>query len=144
MALRYLLYASRLAQPMGYDALRDLLNVSQRNNASAGLTGFLHIEGRVVLQYLEGPRHALEDTIERIRRDPRHNQFSVLAEGALERRYFDGWKMALVESTTLSLFDLLGAKCDAIPDITKLNPLDLISLLSANFSYLRHRPSVAH
>ncbi|MGD9293827.1 MAG: BLUF domain-containing protein [Roseobacter sp.] len=144
MTLQYFLYASRLVQPMGYEALRDLLAVSQRNNAAAGLTGFLHIEGRVVLQYLEGPPTRLAETVEQIRHDPRHKEFAVLAEGALERRFFDGWKMALVESTTLSLFDLLGAKCHAVPDIRKLNPLDLISLLSANFSYLRNQPSVAH
>ncbi|MEE4187961.1 MAG: BLUF domain-containing protein [Roseobacter sp.] len=142
MDLDYLLYASRLEEPMGYDALKRLLDVSQRNNAQSGLTGFLHIEGRVVLQYLEGPAGGLRSTIQRIQRDPRHSDFSILAEGHLEQRNFDGWKMALVESTTLSLFDLIGAPCEDIPDIEKVNPTDIITLLSANSSYLRHQPSV--
>jgi len=142
MHLAYLLYASRLKTSMGYDALKDLLEVSQRNNARAGLSGFLHIEGRVVLQYLEGPEDALDQTIKRIRRDPRHDEYAVLAEGQLERRYFEGWKMALVESTTLSLFDLIGQPCEEIPDVKQVNPDDLITLLSANASFLRVQPSV--
>jgi hypothetical protein len=127
---------------MNYEALKGLLEVSQRNNARAHLSGFLHIEGCVVLQYLEGPSEKLQHTVERIRHDPRHNEFSVLAEGTLERRHFEGWKMALVESTTLSLFDLMGAPCDDIPDVKQVNPHDLISLLSANASFLRVQPSV--
>ena len=142
MKLDYLLYASRLETPMGYEALRGLLEVSQRNNAKADLSGFLHIEGCVVLQYLEGPPQKLRETVQRIKRDPRHSEFAVLSEGTLEQRHFDGWKMALVESTTLSLFDLIGAPCDDIPDVKKVNPLDLITLLSANSSFLRNQPSI--
>lgn len=142
MHLEYLLYASRLKTPMGYEALKGLLDVSQRNNAKAGLSGFLHIEGCVVLQYLEGPSDALRQTVERIQHDPRHDEFAVLAEGCLEQRYFEGWKMALVESTTLSLFDLMGAPCEEIPDVKQVNPDDLITLLSANASFLRVQPSV--
>jgi len=142
MHLEYLLYASRLNHPLGYEALKELLEVSQRNNATADLSGFLHIEGRVVLQYLEGPADALRKTVERIQRDPRHNEYAVLAEGPLERRYFEGWKMALVESTTLSLFDLMGVPCEDIPDVKQVNPDDLITLLSANSSFLRAQPSV--
>lgn len=142
MQLEYLLYASRLKSSMGYEALKALLEHSQCNNAKAGLSGFLHIEGHVVLQYLEGPSDALRRIVQRIQCDPRHTEFAVLAEGALERRHFEGWKMALVESTTLSLFDLIGAPCDAIPDVKQVNPDDLITLLSANASFLRVQPSV--
>lgn len=142
MHLEYLLYASRLTTAMDYEALKGLLEVSQRNNANADLSGFLHIEGRVVLQYLEGPPVSLRQTVRRIQRDPRHDEFAVLDEGTLERRHFEGWKMALVESTTLSLFDLMGQLCEDIPDVKQVNPDDLITLLAANASFLRVQPSV--
>jgi hypothetical protein len=143
MEMHYLLYASRLVSPLTHDDLVSLLEVSQRNNGKNGLSGFLHIEDNIVLQYLEGPPEPLLRTVQRIRKDPRHNQFVTLAEDVIRQRFFDGWQMALVESTTLSLFDLLGVQIKDIPTVQEANPLDLISLLSANASFLRDRPSIA-
>ncbi|MEM9577968.1 MAG: BLUF domain-containing protein [Pseudomonadota bacterium] len=143
MAIRYLLYASRLVAPLEHEALNALLGTSQRNNRACGLTGFLHIEDQIVLQYLEGEAQPLDSTVGRIRNDKRHNGFVVLSEGTVEQRYFDGWRMALVESATLSLFDLLGCRIVDVSAIKEANPTDLIALLSANASFLRDRPSVA-
>lgn len=143
MPLRYLIYASRLFDPLKYESLKTLLEESQRNNERAGLSGFLHVEDRIALQYLEGPADSLAKTVDRIRNDPRHTDFSVLDEGALEQRYFDNWKMALVESTTLSLFDLMGVQGNDVTTITDANPTDLITFLSANSSFLRNQPRVA-
>lgn len=142
MQLRYVLYASHLHQVMGLIELRNLLSQSQSNNARDNLSGFLHIEDQIVLQYLEGPPEKLGATLARIREDNQHNQFRILAEGSLERRYFDGWKMALVESAAVSLTDLLGSECQLVRDFADTNPNDLISFLSANASLLRERPRV--
>ena len=143
MQLNYVLYASNLVENMGHRALNELLDVSQRNNSTMDISGFLHIENQIVLQYLEGPSNLLQHAVDRIREDPRHAEFSILSHGPTERRFFEGWNMALVESTTLSLFDLMGRQCERIVDVAKANPFDLISLLSANASLLRHRPSLA-
>ncbi len=143
MKITYLLYASRLTAPLGHDGLTRLLAASQHNNKSSDVTGFLQIEDDIVLQYLEGPPDAVSSLIELIRRDPRHTDFVVLAADRLDQRYFEGWQMALVESTTLSLFDLLGVRIDNIPQVRSVNPVDLITLLSANASFLRNSPSYA-
>lgn len=143
MELHYVLYASRLVEPMAHDALCKLLETCQRKNAKNALTGFLHIESQIVLQYLEGPSEALQSTIDCIRIDPRHCDFVILADEPLKHRYFEAWQMALVESTTLSLFDLLGVQVRKIPEVTRADPTDLINLLSANASFLRDRPSVS-
>ena len=100
MTIRYLLYASRLVTPLAHEGLASLLETSQRNNSKSVLTGFLHIEDQVVLQYLEGEPEAIHRVVDRIRRDPRHNGFVVLSEDDITQRYFDGWQMALVESAT--------------------------------------------
>ena len=142
MTLHYLMYASCLTATLDFSALDNLLEVSQTNNAASGLTGFLHIENQIVLQYLEGPENALQQTVARIRNDPRHRQFSVISEGPLEHRHFDRWNMALVENATLSLFDLTGNPSDRIGDVARTRPGDLISFLAANASFLRDRPSI--
>lgn len=138
----YLLYTSRLTTAMGYEALKDLLEISQRNNARDGVTGFLHIEGPVVLQYLEGAPDQVQRTLNRIRHDSRHESIEILTDGKVNDRFFEGWKMALVENTTFSLVDLMDAPDAAVADVSKINPTDLITLLSANDSYLRMQPSM--
>ncbi|MFK7762113.1 MAG: BLUF domain-containing protein [Roseobacter sp.] len=143
MEIHYVLYVSKLVRPFGYEELNSLLYTSQRNNAQNGLAGFLQIEAGIVLQYLEGAPETLLATIQRIRADPRHGDFLVLASDSIAGRFFDGWQMALVESTTLSLFDLLGIEVTDVSQVTQVNPTDLISLLSANASFLRDRASVA-
>ena len=142
MALDYFLYSSTLTQPLSYDGLRGLLDTSRDNNARSGLTGCLHLEGHTVIQYLEGEMAALDETIARIRRDPRHTDFVQIERGALEQRYFEGWTMALVEIATLSLRDLLETPAHEVPDVRKIKADDLITLLSANASYLREQPSI--
>lgn len=142
MALNYLLYASYLNVPMGYEELKDLLDVSQRNNARADITGFLHIEDQIVLQYLEGPPAHVQNTYKRIQRDARHTRVKILSEAHIDRRFFDGWQMALVENTTFSLADLQEEPSQQELDVSRINPADLITLLSANASYLRAQPSV--
>lgn len=143
MEIHYVLYVSKLVRPFGYEELNALLYTCQRNNAKNALTGFLQIEDGIVLQYLEGAPESLLATIQRVRADPRHGDFVVLASDSVAGRFFDGWQMALLESTTLSLFDLLGIEVTDVAQVTQVNPTDLISLLSANASFLRDRVSVA-
>ncbi|WP_300037928.1 BLUF domain-containing protein [uncultured Roseobacter sp.] len=143
MQLNYVLYASEFNSDMGYRSLNALLDVSQRNNHLHDITGFLHIEDRVVLQYLEGPAFELGVTVDKIRRNALHRDFSILSYGPSERRFFDGWDMALVESTTLTLSDLLGKTCSSTRELVETDPFELISLLSTNASLLQHRYSVA-
>ncbi|WP_375228761.1 BLUF domain-containing protein [Roseobacter sp. S98] len=139
----FLLYASRLDAPMGFRALNALLDVSQKNNRRDDITGFLHIEDQIVLQYLEGPTFQLGVTVDRIRHDPRHSGFTILSHGNAERRCFDGWNMALVECTTMAIADLMGRHCTRITELAAENPADLIGLLSANASLLNDRYRVA-
>ncbi len=141
MDLNYVLYASHLTRPLTRLGLSGLLKESQSNNERNEITGFLHIENDIVLQYLEGPPEALLRLIQHIRKDDRHTDLQILDQGALETRHFEGWQMALVENTTLSLFDILGVKSGSVPEVTDANPLDLITLLSANASFLRNSPS---
>jgi hypothetical protein len=141
MDIHYLMYASRLVTPLSRDALTRLLEQSQRKNAENALTGFLHIEDDIVLQFLEGPPAALQRTVDRIRLDPRHDDFVILSKDMSGQRYFEDWRMALVEATTLSLFDLLDVQARDLPSVQRANPRDLITMLSANASFLRDRPS---
>jgi blue light- and temperature-responsive anti-repressor len=77
-------------------AVSQILDVSKRNNLRVGVTGALMFNADVFAQVLEGPRRGVEETFERIQRDTRHGDVTVLQCGPVESRGFAGWSMAFV------------------------------------------------
>lgn len=74
----------------------SIVDASRRNNGRAGVTGALLFSAGRFGQVLEGPRAAVEATFERIQRDPRHGDISILQCDAVAERVFPGWSMAFV------------------------------------------------
>lgn len=46
------------------------------------------------VQFLEGPGDEIYNLVDRIRRDPRHEQLDIVRERLQEDRVFPGWSMA--------------------------------------------------
>lgn len=113
----HILYASSAAKPFGDPELAELLSLSQRNNASLGITGMLlYAEGNFI-QYIEGPEDAVDDLYRRIARDPRHRSVFMLSEGSGPTRLFPDWTMgyravAKTKESPLGRFDLSRASID--------------------------------
>lgn len=86
------IYSSR---PFGFDSgtLNSILVHAQRANPSVGITGALICREDVYLQLLEGPEEEVRKTMERIRRDDRHLEFSVHSEKTVPDRMFGKWAM---------------------------------------------------
>ena len=74
----------------------QILEVSQRNNAKVDVTGALLFNKGAFAQVLEGPRHKVESTFERIQQDPRHGEVTVLQCSPVDERGFPSWSMAFV------------------------------------------------
>lgn len=95
-----LIYTSRNLLPGDEDeqaaALAGILAASKRSNARVGVTGALLFNAGSFAQVLEGPRLAVEATFERIQRDPRHSDVSVLQCEPVAARGFPNWSMAFV------------------------------------------------
>ena len=87
----------------GEGVLRSLIATSQASNARYGVTGVLRYDGAYFLQMREGPRAAVEATMARILRDPRHTDVRITAQGAVERRDFAAWNMALITDQQVAL-----------------------------------------
>jgi len=77
-------------------AMRGILATSRQNNARAEVSGALMFNAGCFGQVLEGPRRAIETTFERIQRDPRHGEVSLLAFEPTPARSFANWSMAFV------------------------------------------------
>lgn len=74
-------------------ALRSILSVSRRNNAAAGVTGFLIFDRDSFLQVLEGSKAALDATMARIVQDDRHRDVCVVEVRPVGKRSFHAWTM---------------------------------------------------
>ncbi|MFI0395295.1 BLUF domain-containing protein [Paracoccus jiaweipingae] len=92
--LAFLVYRSETDMPVGGEAVRALLETARRENLRLGLTGILHHEEGIFLQWLEGPEDAVRQVTRRICDDNRHSGMTVLMKGPLDHRRFCDWRMA--------------------------------------------------
>lgn len=90
LRLLYISTARRKPDPSWLDAM--LCQARARNEAD-GITGLLVAGGMRYLQALEGPDAAVCAAMERIRRDPAHDDLVELARDAVETRIFPHWSM---------------------------------------------------
>lgn len=77
-----------------------IVEASRKNNARVGITGALLFTGRDFAQTLEGDRQAVLDLMERIKRDPRHDQVEIVHQSDNPVRSFANWSMAYRGLTT--------------------------------------------
>ncbi len=92
-----LIYRSHsLLAPQDDLALADILKVARSKNADLGITGALMLYDDWFAQVLEGPQAVIEALYARIKADPRHNGVRLNEAGAVPKRLFAKWAMAVV------------------------------------------------
>jgi len=90
--MRQLLYASNTSRDQSDLVLDNILASSRKNNVKAGITGvLLYIEGGF-MQILEGDAPAVTETYDRISKDRRHWNTTVLLDRDASRAFGD-WSM---------------------------------------------------
>lgn len=94
MDIFQLVYVSLAADSFSAEDLLELLRQSRENNQRTGVTGLLLYKERRFLQLLEGDEASVCATFQRIHRDPRHHDITVLLENNTDMRDFDDWSMA--------------------------------------------------
>ncbi len=104
----YQMYVSAATELMDAEALAEVLRVSRRNNTAVGITGMLLYREGTFIQVLEGAEDAVETTLQRIERDPRHRGLIRLIGGPLEERLFGEWSMGFNDLSGKSRIDLPG------------------------------------
>ena len=77
-----------------------ILGAAQTNNSARNVTGALLFNLEYFAQVLEGPRTSVEEIFEKIQRDRRHGQITVVENGSAETRAFPDWAMAHVQPAT--------------------------------------------
>ena len=90
--LRRFIYVSEKVGLSEQD-VADIVNVSNQNNPSKGITGCLLEGSNSFLQILEGPSDAIKSLYNAISEDNRHTNVRRLCDEPLNTRLFSDWSM---------------------------------------------------
>ncbi|MGZ0189366.1 MAG: BLUF domain-containing protein [Alphaproteobacteria bacterium] len=117
MDLTHVLYLSSAHHLSNQEELQDILEVAQRNNLQAGVSGMLLYDKGCIIQYFEGPSALVAVIWEKIQHDPRHKDIIVLSEGLTPELLFPDWSMGFEDGDRFGGFNLdWHALQDRIPD----------------------------
>ena len=86
--MQRLYYTSHLNAGLTADMLDDLIRHWRSRNAADDITGMLILEGRKLLQFIEGPRAAVDACFGRIARDRRHEGLDFTSSTLIDGRVF--------------------------------------------------------
>ena len=115
MSLKSLTYTSLARLDLDASDLETIHRTAREFNAIEGITGLLIFNGTRFLQIIEGTPQAIDDLVERLRRDPRHSGFEIREERTIETRNFPAWSMELVRVSG-SYFEARDSVADRLPD----------------------------
>ena len=137
MSVLRVTYLSRETEPFSAGALIDLLEHCKHNNPSLGVTGMLVYANGTFLQTLEGDTHKVELLLEKIERDPRHQDFQVIKREPIDERVYKQWSMGFERLTETALQEVPALRAfqldDFNPEFLSAHPSVVENLLQ------RHR-----
>jgi len=114
MNLTSVTYTSLASLDLQTADLEDIHRSAREQNALDGITGLLVFNGTHFLQIIEGSAEAIEDLVDRLRKDPRHTGFEIRDRRKVDARSFPEWSMELVR-VKASYFEARETIADRIP-----------------------------
>jgi Sensors of blue-light using FAD len=124
-----LVYTSRSTEMLSPAGLDGILGSSRKNNPPNGITGVLCTNGSVFLQMLEGGRREVNETYNRIIKDPRHHDIQLLHFTEVTERKFASWSMGKVSFDRVNMAILLKHSSRAVLDPYSVSGAVSVALL---------------
>lgn len=115
MKLTSLTYTSLARLDLQSADLEDIHRTARELNALEGITGLLVFNGTHFLQIIEGSESAIEELVEKLRKDPRHTGFEIRDQRKVDARSFPDWSMELVR-VNASYFQARDTIADRLPN----------------------------
>lgn len=97
-----LIYISTSVKEMDSQEFEKILEVAQVNNKLSKITGLLIVKGRTFIQCLEGEEVNVKELFEKIQKDERHKDITILEYETIDERYFPNWNMGFKNIEQLS------------------------------------------
>jgi hypothetical protein len=112
--LKSLTYTSLARLDLQERDLEDIHRTARDSNAMQGVTGLLIFNGTHFLQIIEGVPEAIDELVDRLRRDPRHSGFEIRHEHPAQAPSFPDWSMEMVQ-VSASYFEARGEVAERLP-----------------------------
>ncbi len=103
MSLKTVTYTSLASLDLTASDLIEIHQTARRLNALDGITGLLIFNGSRFLQIVEGAEDAIDDLLDRLRRDDRHSALEIRDSRFVDDRAFPDWSMEMAQVSALYL-----------------------------------------
>lgn len=100
--MRRIFYVRRVDASLDSATVKDIVFKSQRNNRQKDVTGVLAHSGRHFAQVLVGTADNLTALADKIGRDKRHTEVTVLFDEPISTRDYGEWSMGFLYDAALS------------------------------------------
>jgi hypothetical protein len=114
MQLKSLTYTSLARLDLTAADLEAIHRTARELNALDGITGLLVFNGTHFLQIIEGAEAAIDELVERLRRDRRHDGLEIRDQRLVDERSFPDWSMELVR-VSASYFEARDSIAERLP-----------------------------
>ena len=115
MQLKSLTYTSLARLDLTAADLEAIHRTARELNALDGISGLLIFNGTHFLQIIEGAENAIDELVDRLRRDGRHTGVEVRDERIVAERSFPDWSMELVR-VNASYFEAKNEVARRLPE----------------------------
>lgn len=133
MKYKRIAYTSLAALDLTEQQLCDIHAAARDLNGIDGVSGLLLFNGTHFLQWIEGPPEAIDDLVERLRRDDRHSAFEIREESFADERLFGDWSMELVR--------VKGQVLSSRDDLVQMLPAELPPVVRDRFVAMAEKVS---
>ncbi|UII80439.1 BLUF domain-containing protein [Flagellimonas sp. CMM7] len=116
--MKCVLYISKALKPFNTNDLSKLSTTSTINNQTKGITGYLYFDNNRFLQYMEGDETTINEMVDKISHDKRHELLSLIEKQNLTDRRFPDWGMkniaelmfsnSTIETTIIQTMSIFG------------------------------------
>ena len=97
MVVYQLIYQSACRTGLTLDVLRKIARESSKRNRERGITGVMLVQGRSIVQVLEGEENPVRALYHKISQDVRHGGCTILLCRHCKERAFADWNMGICE-----------------------------------------------
>nr|WP_299074325.1 BLUF domain-containing protein [uncultured Allomuricauda sp.] len=116
--MKCVLYISKALKSFRTDDLKHLSTTSTINNQKKGISGYLYFENNCFLQYMEGEANIIDEMVDKISHDERHELLALIEKKDLTKRRFPDWGMkniaelmfnnSTIETTIIQTMSIFG------------------------------------
>lgn len=96
-----LVYMSHELYPMKVIDIASILSQARQSNTQSEICGYLIYYHQSFFQVLEGEEEKVSHLFERIKKDPRHEEVTLLLKHIIQQKNFNNWSMGYFDENDI-------------------------------------------